>query len=174
MNKHYAKSSVGEARPGGSPMAAPRRQLGFTLAETLVGVGVFGVLFCALFAGLSWSFTTVENARERLRATQIMAEKMDTIRLYTWDQLTNRGYIPTNFTMAFYPTNGLNAGTSRSAGIIYSGTITISNAPVTTEDYANTLRTVVIDLSWQRGLLTLHTQMSTLVSQYGIETHTMF
>ncbi len=144
------------------------------MVEACVCVGVFGIIFAAFFSGMSASFSLVGSSRETLRAAQIMSEKLDTLRLYSWDQLTTPGYIPTTFQTAFYPTNGLNAGTSPSQGVTYTGTITISNAPIVSEDYSNEVRTVVIDLTWQRGAVTHHAEMSTMFSKYGMQTYSLF
>src|SRR5205085_12155038 len=66
----------------------------FSIIEATVGAGVFGVIFCAFCSALTSSFSVVGSARETLRATEIMAEKMDTLRLYDWSDLTNSGYMP--------------------------------------------------------------------------------
>jgi type II secretory pathway pseudopilin PulG len=169
-NKHESRQASGD----GPSRERARNCGGFSMVEACVCIAVFGIIFAAFFSGLSSSFSMVGSARETLRATQIMAEKLDTLRLYSWDNLTTPGYVPTNFTAAFYPTNGLNAGTSASQGVTYTGTIIISNAPITTEDYAADVRTIVINLTWQRGLITRHAQTSTLFSRYGMQNYSIF
>jgi hypothetical protein len=48
-------------------------------------------------------------ARENIRATQILEEKMEVVRLFNWDQVVNLpGYIPTNFIAPFYANNPTN------------------------------------------------------------------
>ena len=161
---------ISESRSG----KTVRERSAFSIIEATVGIGVFGVIFCAFCTGLTSSFSVVGAARETLRATQIMSEKLDTLRLYDWDDITNNLYIPRTFQAAFYPTNGLNAGTSPNDGTTYSGTITITNAPLTTEDYTNDVKMVVIDLAWQRGLITRRAQMSTLFSRYGMQVYSIY
>src|SRR5205823_1561848 len=93
----------------------------YTLAETMVAVAVIGIMFVALYGGISSGFRVMQLTRENLRATQILVERMEVIRLYRWDQLTNSGYIPQNFVDYYYP-----AGAAQGAGgITYTGTLSI-------------------------------------------------
>lgn len=66
---------------------------GFTLTETTIALGIIGICFVGLLGSLSWSLTSVEWAREFGRATQLMEEKLDTLRLYSWDQINTPGYM---------------------------------------------------------------------------------
>ena len=107
----------------------------------------------------------IKLARENLRATQIMQEKMETIRLYTWDQINTPGFVPTNFLDAFYvdATNG-----SVKQGITYTGVVTIAAAPVT-ESYAVDLRLVTIQIGWESGGIARTRDMQTLVTKHGLQ-----
>src|SRR5438132_5136178 len=92
-----------------------RRLHGFTLAEAIVGMGVVGVLIMSLYAALTSGFSAVQSGREDMRATQILVKKMDQIRLFNWDQITNGTSIPASFFEAFNPeaptpTNNVTAG----------------------------------------------------------------
>src|ERR1043166_7982733 len=80
-----------------------RSVAGFTFLETLAAVAIFGVCFGALLEGLTWSVSSVKFARETVRATQIMEEKLDPIRLYSWDQITTPGFITNQFYAPFSP-----------------------------------------------------------------------
>ena len=64
---------------------------GFTLIEGIMGVGIMGVLFVSLYTGMTTGFGVVRMARENLRATQVLQEKFETIRLYTWEQINTPG-----------------------------------------------------------------------------------
>lgn len=145
------------------------RRAAFTLVEVLMAVGVIGITFFALYAGITYGFTVLMIARENLRATQILMEKMETIRLYNWDQINSNGFIPTTFVAAFNATNmGTNFGTS--AGVIYSGTVTITNAPVT-EGYGVDMRLVTATVQWESNRQSRTRTMSTLVSRYGLQNY---
>src|SRR5262245_23471967 len=79
---------------------------GFTLAEVMVGVGFLGTVLVSLYLSFSSGFQFVQLSRENLRATQVLTEKLETIRLYTWDQVNTPGFIPTNFSAPFYVVTG--------------------------------------------------------------------
>src|SRR5436189_940685 len=76
---------------------------GFSLAETVVGMGVVGVLIVSLYAALTSNVSTVQIAREDHRATQILVEAMDQVRLLSWEQITNTTAVPSTFTTYFDP-----------------------------------------------------------------------
>src|SRR5689334_12674173 len=139
-----------------SPRAS---QLGFSLAEVSVGMGVVGIVFITLYSGLSSGMATVGMARENTRATQIMAEKLDSIRLYSWDKITKLGYSQTPFTTTFVPPGSVTNGAS---GCTFSGTVTISPAPVASE-YKDNMRQITVTLSWETGSLKRHRSMTTMV-----------
>jgi prepilin-type N-terminal cleavage/methylation domain-containing protein len=145
---------------------ANRRNRGFTLIEVAMGVAVLGVLFAALYAGMSFGFAEVNLSREEERATQILQEKMEVVRLLNWDQLVNLpGYVPASFTDSYYADNPTNTA---AGGLIYYGTVLVTN-PAISETYSNDLRLVRIQLQWTSGKVTHQRQMTTLVSQYGIQ-----
>jgi len=80
-----------------------RPQRAYTLVEVLFAVAAMGFISVSLFAGLGSGFTLIQVTRENLRATQILLERMETIRLYRWDQITDDKCIPNTFTNYFYP-----------------------------------------------------------------------
>ena len=139
----------------------------FTLAETMVAVAIFGIMFASFFGGLSLSLSIVKSARESLRATQIMTENMDIIRLKTFDQVKN-----TNYTAPFnpIPKSVTNSG---SPGLTYTVRVIVPLAsPMTDgETYANNVKRVTVRLTWQSGKLVKTNEMRTFVSQYGMSTY---
>ena len=136
----------------------------FTIVEALVGVALLAVVFVALYTGISNGFAFAKVTRENLRATQILQEKMETIRLYTWEQLNTPGFVPTNFTEAFYA-YGTNVG-----GLVYTGRVTIAAAPIS-EAYSNKVKQVTINLGWKSGKVVRNRQMITLTAQYGLQNY---
>ena len=146
--------------------AASRRDAGFTLVEAVVSFAIFGVCFGALLEGLTWSVSSVKFARETVRATQIMEDKLDTVRLYSWDQITTPGFITNKFYAPFSPTSALWG--SNAPGLTYTGSITIAAAPLT-ESYQTNMMQVRIDLYWPSSPAVRHAQMSTFVSKYGLQ-----
>jgi hypothetical protein len=144
------------SRPG-------KLQAAFTTVEAMVAVLVCALVFVSLYAGFSAGFSIVQLTRENLRATQILGEKMETIRLYRWDQITNSGFMPTNFVDCFYP-----LATQSAAGLSFTGRVSVVPAPIT-EFYSSDLLQVTIDLQWTSGNVQRNRQSTTFVSKYGLQ-----
>ncbi len=134
-------------------------QAGFSLFEVCVGLGIMGIILVSLYAAVSSGFGIVQFERENLRATQILVEKMDTLRLYTWEQLNDSSFIPSTFTATFNPANATNknivaVGSSTANGktieVIYNGTISITGGPADSS-YSNDLKTVTVAVTWKSG-----------------------
>ncbi|SRR5258708_17531279 len=142
------------------------RKGGHTLAEVMVSVGLLGIMVVSLFAGFSSGFDVVRAERENVRATQILEERMEVIRLIHWDYVAP-GFIPTNFTVPFYAAAGSSA---IPGGIIYTGTVSFPDTGMN-ETYSKKIKTVQIDLTWTSGSVSHNRQMITYVSYYGMQNY---
>jgi len=100
-------------------------------------------------------------ARDNLRATEIMTEKLERIRLYRWSQVNQPGLIATNFSVAY---------DSFSTNPIYSGTIAIAPASFSS-NYTNQMRLVTVELTWTTGNVQRSRRMSTYVTFNGLHTY---
>ena len=136
----------------------------FTIPEVMTAVAVMAVMFVSLYLGFSQGFAVIQLARENLRATQVLQEKMETIRLYTWDQVNTSGFVPATFTAYFYPAGGTNQG------VIYNGSVTITNANVA-ESYGADLKQVDVQVTWNSGNVLRSRTMRTLISRYGLHNY---
>ena len=148
------------------------RAAGVSLIETLVAMAVTTLVAVGLYLGISAGFTVVEVSRENLRATQILLEKMETIRLYSWDQINSNGFVPTSFTAPFMP-GRTNSGTNN---LVYEGRVTIADVggsatPFTSETYTNSMRMVIVDLTWRSAGRQHSRQMRTYLSRYGLQNY---
>ena len=143
---------------------------GFSLTEVSVGMAVVGIVCVALYSGLTSGLATVRLARENERATQIMTEKLDTIRLYSWNKVTNAGYIPETFTKSFGPTNSGPDQALISSGIVYTGRVTIGSAPVAS-GYSANMRQVTVTVGWVSGSVPRQRTMTTLVAKDGMQNY---
>jgi len=145
----------------------PARAGAFTLVEVLVAVFVLVIALVSLFGCFTDGFAFMEAAREDLRATQILVQKTEAIRLFTWSQLTN-------FTFsAYYDPQATNG----SSGALYSGTVTTNAASTvpTSSAYYTNICLVTVTVSWTNNSLkkpVVHTrQAQTQVARYGMQNY---
>jgi len=141
----------------------------FTLVEGLVAISMVGVGFLALYSGLTYGFSRIQLAREDFRATQILVEKMETIRLYNWAQINDRNYVPNTFTASYYPP-GAQSGNSQSSGVVYTGKLEIKDSQLDS-NYRDAVREVVLTLTWKSGKLKRSRSLSTYVAEFGLHNH---
>ena len=134
----------------------------FTLVEALIGVAVMGTVFVSLYAGMATGFQSIRTSQENLRATQIMTEKFEAMRLFNWDQLNAPGFVPSTFTARYAPG-------SSAPGISYTGTIRIE--PVLGQPYRTDLKAVTITLSWRTGSRLQTRTLTSYVARYGLQTY---
>jgi prepilin-type N-terminal cleavage/methylation domain-containing protein len=135
-------------------------QSAFTLVEVMMGVGVMGIMLVSLYAGFAFGFAQIRIARENLRATQILLEKMEVVRLLNWDQVVKPSNVPNNFKAPRYA--------DRPPLDFYKGTVQVTSAPLT-ETYANAMRMIQIRVRWTSGGVSRERQMTTFVAQYGMQ-----
>jgi prepilin-type N-terminal cleavage/methylation domain-containing protein len=140
------------------------RLSGFTLVEVVIAMLIAGIVSASLYAGLGRAFGGLQSSRHRLRATQILTEKLEVIRLYNWTQINTPGFVPATFTEYYLP------GTNDNRGIVYTGTLSISAADVQPA-YAGTMRKAVVQVNWVSGGIPQQHSMETLISQYGIQNY---
>jgi len=136
----------------------------FSLIDALVATALISVSAVSLYAAIAYGFSAVEVSRENLRATQVMLEKLETLRLYSWDQINTPDFVPATFQVPFNPS------TNASGGFLYRGTVTITNAPIA-ESYGNDMRLVLVTVQWTAGNISRSREMQTLVSRYGLQNY---
>ncbi len=142
------------------------RQRGTTIAEVVISTCILSIMATGIIGCFTYGFYIMELARENQRATQIILEKFETVRLYNWDQVLAPGFIPASFDDVYDPQAGAGGG-----GVAYHGTLTVTNVPFTTSYSAN-MRQLVISLSWTSSKnLTRTRTMSTLVAKDGVQNY---
>ncbi len=141
------------------------KQKGFSLVEAMVGIGLVGIVFISLYAGISSGVAIIQLARENLRATQIIVERMETVRLCSWEQITSGTNLPTSFVEYYYP-----KGLANKQGIPYYGTLTITNANTGTS-YNDDLRLIKIILVWTNGSIARTREMQTMAAKDGMQNY---
>jgi hypothetical protein len=70
-------------------------------------------------------------------------------------------------------TNAASTGLVSGAGITYTGTVSIINAPIT-EAYSNDLKQITVTLSWLSDRTPRQREMTTFVSKYGVQNYVYY
>jgi hypothetical protein len=144
-----------------------KHQAAFTIAEVVVAVFVLTIIGVGYYGGLGYGFGVLQTTREDLRATQVMMQKLESIRLCTWSELTN-----CTFTENYNPLT-----TNSTSGTIYSGKLVIGPATnlVNSPSYQNNMALVTVGLTWTnytRGVPLVHSrQMQSQVARYGLQNY---
>ncbi len=136
-----------------------------TLAEILICVLIINIGAAGLMGCFKYAFFITGITQQNQRATQVMLERAEAIRLCSWDQVRSNGFIPTTFSEYYDPTaqNG-------AKGVLYSGTVTIAPFPYSTT-YKDNMRKLTMTLQWQSGQVA-HTRTNvTYIAKNGIQNY---
>jgi uncharacterized protein (TIGR02598 family) len=149
-----------------------RVQSAFSLIELVVAISIILVTFLTIFGGMTMGLTITQQSRENLRATQIMLDKMEGVRLYRWDQLTNSAVLISSFTNWFFETNGIGLSEATGSGVQYTGVVSVADAALGTS-YSGAMRKVTVAVGWTSGSSVInHSRtMATYVSQQGLQSY---
>ena len=120
-----------------------RSERGTTLPEVVIAAAVVAIFAGGLISSFNYGFYAMEQVRENQRASQILVEATETARLYNWDNVFSGAWIPKKFTNVYDP----QAISPERPGIVYYGTLSITNMPFTTS-YTPNMRQVNISLTW--------------------------
>ena len=147
----------------------------FTLVETMVGVGVLGIVTISLYAGFGSGFSIIQVTRENLRATQILTQRMETIRLYTWSQLQNTNYFPLTFTERYDPLAGTNSIVYSGKVLDAAGNLAVPAPPPPSSGLPDSYRTnmalVRIQVTWTSSGVLRSREVQTYVARYGMQNY---
>lgn len=149
-----------------NPCRANRHAAGFSLAEVVFAILIVAVGSAGLMSCFGYAFKAIQLVRENQRATQIIMEKAETLRLYSWDQVGTSGFIPATFTATY---DGVTASSNYS-GTIYNGNVSIGNFPYGTS-YAGKLKSVNITLSWTSKNIARTRALTTYIAKDGIQNY---
>ena len=145
----------------------------FSLVEVIMSVVVLAVMLISLFGGFSAGFAVVQLARENLRATQILVQRTEDVRLFSWAQVTNSTFFKTNFTDWYNP-SGTN---NRTAGAVYKGVVNVSIPAEMPGVYKDNMRAVTLTLFWTNYVhgttnkIVRNRQMKTYVARFGVQNY---
>jgi prepilin-type N-terminal cleavage/methylation domain-containing protein len=147
--------------------AGHRFRRAFTLVEVVIGMFILGFVVLALYAALGSAFNVAQMSRENLRVTQVLIEKMEIMRLYSWDQITDPGFWPKLFTEHLDPAGVTNGA---GGGIEFQGKMWVRPGPNDVE-YRDDIKTVTIEVKWQSGGLQRSRQFETYLTKNGLQSY---
>jgi prepilin-type N-terminal cleavage/methylation domain-containing protein len=140
---------------------------GMTLTEVVMATGIIAITGAGVIGSINYGMCIMRVARENQRATQVMLEKLEAIRLYNWSQVTNTGFIPATFTAVYDPTSPM-TGTS------YYGTMAVSTPAFigTTPNYSANIRQFSVSLTWTNsGGIRHNRALSTYAALNGVQNY---
>jgi prepilin-type N-terminal cleavage/methylation domain-containing protein len=157
---------AGHLSLGAQAPAQSSRVQGYTLIEVMVAVGILGIMIVSLYAGFSSGFAILRTSRERSRATQVLLQKVEAIRMCSWSQLAS---FPQSFQEPLDP-----RATNRTAAF-YFGYVSFGSPEVVpdTAAYKTNMQQVTVTVRWTNYNGSVATpfseQMTTLVARYGAQ-----
>lgn len=144
---------------------------GFTLAETVVAVLLASIMFLAIYACFGSGWGMIKMTSQDLRATQVLMQRLERIRLCDFTQVTNASVNPPTSIEYFDPKNqGAGKG-----GVAY--TITYSSAIPASGTIPDAYRTsmflVTVGAWWTNGTTVHNRSMQTYVARDGIQSYVL-
>jgi Tfp pilus assembly protein PilV len=151
----------------GTARFRPEKATAFTLMEVVVAVLVLTTISTAFYLGLSTCFSVLKTSREDIRATQIMMQKLEAVRLCTWSELTN---------FSFKEPYDPNTANTNSSGVYFYGTVAKGAIGFPSGvSYSNNMCVVTVNLSWTNKAGTVphayNRQMQTYYARYGLQSY---
>ncbi len=153
----------------GSVAAARRASISaFTLIETIVATLLAAILLPTIYAGLAAGFSIVQATREDLRATQIILQRMEAIRLSPYQALQSPAAYPTNATDYYSPSGQTNGNAGTAYTVTYNWTTGLASLPPSSR---SNVVLVTVTANWNSGKVQRSRSMQSYVARYGIQRH---
>jgi hypothetical protein len=124
-------------------------------------------MLLALYASFTFGFGMMRVTREDIRATQIIIQKMEAIRVLPYDLVANPATFPTNTTAYFDESQN---ATNR--GAVYTVKFTATPGPtVLPLTYRANVMLVTVSASWTSGNVPRTRSMKTYMARNGIQNY---
>src|SRR5262249_49140410 len=121
---------------------------GFTLAETVVAVLISGVMLPPLFTGLGFAFSGVQEMRDGLPAPPIFLQRMESIRLASFNALQNPAAYPVTSTEYYSPSGKASGNGGTVYTLTYNWASGLSSLP---PSYRSNMMVVTVTAAWKSG-----------------------
>lgn len=134
------------------------------MVDVVVSVAIIAIMCTGLVGSLTYGFFVMGSARENSRATQVMLETLESIRLYNWDQLHSNDFVPAAFTNTYDP-----QAVSGSQGFTYYGSIVTNSvglAPI-----GSNLISMTVSLRWTNRGIPHYRTVTTFIAKDGIQNY---
>jgi len=161
-------------KQGVAPGRANRCERAYTFAEVLIATGILGFVSASLCVGFNAGFCMIQSTRENLRATQIMLQKLEAIRLFTWSQVGDtNNYLKSTFTEVYDPLGAAkNCGGPKYTGSVTASVPAAGDLP---EAYRTNMRTLTVKVSWTTyngaKAIVHQREMQTRVARNGMQNY---
>jgi hypothetical protein len=160
--------------PVGSGTQSSPVEMGYTFVEILVAAVLLGVVSTTLYGAFAAGFCVIQTTRESLRATQILVQRTEAVRLFTWSQVADTtNYLKSTFTENYDPLGTAN----NTGGAKYTGTVRAS-VPASgelPEAYRTNMRTITVTLYWTnyngKKAVVHQREMQTRVARNGMQNY---
>ena len=157
-----------------TPIARSQNKSAYTFVEVLVATMILGVVGASLYWGLTAGNRLIQSTRENLRATQILEQKMEAIRLFTWSQVNNpTNYLTSSFVEDYDPLGATNGHGGAKYQCYISASIPASGE--VPEAYRTNMRTVTVTLFWTNyyagSAVIKKREMQTRVARNGMQNY---
>lgn len=151
----------------GAGSRSGRGRQGGTIIEVMVASVILAILGAGIVSSINCGMFMMRLARENARATQVLLEKSEALRMYNWYQVVySNNFIPSSFTAAYDPQAGTN-----NQGAIYNGTIVITNVPFSAT-YNTNMRQCTISVQWTTAGRINHTRsLTTYIARDGVQNY---
>jgi prepilin-type N-terminal cleavage/methylation domain-containing protein len=137
---------------------------GFTLAEVMMASTVLAICAAGLMLAFASGFRTVALIQDNQRATQVLVEATEIVRLYSWDQIHTPGFVPTNFIEYYNP--------SSQSGTIYTGTLSVVSAPTEIPaSYRDNIKLLTVTLNWDTEGIQRERSLTTMIAKDGVQNY---
>jgi type II secretory pathway pseudopilin PulG len=146
---------------------AKRAEQGITLVDVIMSIALLGVMASGILGSFRYGFFTLQLLRENQRATQILLEKVETLRLYSWDQVNTPGFIPSNLPTEYYDPQA----PVGSQGAAYNGTLTTPSGVPFSTSYSTNMRQLTLTLNWTTRNISHTRSLTTYIAKDGIQNY---
>ncbi|MFO1514206.1 MAG: hypothetical protein U1F83_15045 [Verrucomicrobiota bacterium] len=145
---------------------------GHSLPEAVIAVSLVGVMFISLYAGFSSGFAILRAARENIRATEILNQQTERLRLLNWNQVLDAShFLPPTFVEPLNPEDPA----ASPDGAVFQGTIETTTPADWPAAYRDRARLITITITWTNSTgskpIVNRRLVQTCIARYGMQSY---